>query len=103
MYIYIYMVYIYIYIYVYVYTRSDFRVTSCLQDSVEISGFSGFVVGLAFLPHTCYALLTAVNVVRPSFQGSTYSGSLAPGQGGELPVLKLRVALQCGVPRCPGK
>eukprot|EP00435_Cladocopium_sp_Y103_P065704 s1422_g27.t1 len=34
------------------------------EDSVEISGFSGFVVGLAFLPHTCYALLTAFNVVR---------------------------------------
>ena len=34
------------------------------QDSVEISGFSGFVVGLAFLPYTGYALLTAFNVVR---------------------------------------
>ena len=34
------------------------------EDSVEISGFSGFVVGLAFLPHTGYALLTAVNIAR---------------------------------------
>ncbi|CAE7924097.1 Prx [Symbiodinium necroappetens] len=37
---------------------------SAAEDSVEISGFSGFVVGLAFLPHTCYALLTAVSLVR---------------------------------------
>ena len=34
------------------------------EDSVEISGFSGFIVGLAFLPYTFYALLTAFNVVR---------------------------------------
>jgi hypothetical protein len=33
---------------------------------VEISGFSGFIVGLAFLPYTFYALLTAFNVVRLS-------------------------------------
>ena len=38
------------------------------EDSVEISGFSGLVVGLAFLPHTCYALLTAFNVVRSELQ-----------------------------------
>ena len=36
------------------------------EDSVEISGFSGFIVGLAFLPYTFYALLTAFNVVRLS-------------------------------------
>lgn len=42
---------------------------SAAEDSVEISGFSGFVVGLAFLPYTGYALLTAFNVVRgESFQ-----------------------------------
>ncbi|CAE7837297.1 Prx [Symbiodinium sp. CCMP2592] len=41
-----------------------FASDSAAEDSVEISGFSGFVVGLAFLPHTCYALLTAVNLVR---------------------------------------
>jgi len=41
-----------------------FASDSAAEDSVEISGFSGFVVGLAFLPHTCYALLTAVSLVR---------------------------------------
>ncbi|CAK9075882.1 Periaxin [Durusdinium trenchii] len=46
---------------------------SAAEDSVEISGFSGFVVGLAFLPHTCYALFTAFNVVRgESFQFGPY-------------------------------
>eukprot|EP00931_Biecheleriopsis_adriatica_P090768 TRINITY_DN6469_c0_g1_i1.p1 TRINITY_DN6469_c0_g1~~TRINITY_DN6469_c0_g1_i1.p1 ORF type:complete len:309 (+),score=71.22 TRINITY_DN6469_c0_g1_i1:62-988(+) len=39
------------------------------DDSVEVSGFSGFVIGLAFLPHVCYALVTAFNV---SVQGQNF-------------------------------
>lgn len=31
-------------------------------DSVEVSGFAGFVVGLALLPHVCYALLATFNI-----------------------------------------
>lgn len=46
---------------------------SAAEDSVEISGFSGFIVGLAFLPYTFYALLTAFNVVRgDSFEFGPY-------------------------------
>ncbi|CAE7454000.1 PRX [Symbiodinium natans] len=60
-----------------------FASDSGAEDSVEISGFSGFVVGLAFLPYTCYALLTAVNIVRgesvPTFGFELLSGVVSLG------------------------